>query len=187
MRLSSISFTHGSTATFALAVAGYAAVRLAGYDVPHLPGHQAMPAPPHIKHVPVTEQPRSRSAQQATGFVDDKTRHPTIGDELRTDAAALIPNAVARQLETAVVSLEWSRDAQEWREDPPSGEETHQEQTDTSAPGDDPAGGDPSPGTTSSDPDDSDDPAGGTTTDEEEATASSPDIIADSDDEPDDR
>ena len=180
MRLSSISFTHGSTATFALAVAGYAAVRLAGYDVPHLPGHQAMPAPPHIKHVPVTEQPRSRSAQQATGFVDDKTRHPTIGDELRTDAAALIPNAVARQLETAVVSLEWSRDAQEWREDPPSGEETHQEQTDTTAPGDD-ASGDPAPDTTSDETEDPVAPAPGTTTDEEE-TASSPDIT-ESDDE----
>ena len=76
MRLSSISFTHASTAIFGLAVAGYAAVRLAGYDVPHLPGHLAMPAPPNIKHVPVTEQPPSRSAQRATGFVDDKTRHP---------------------------------------------------------------------------------------------------------------
>ena len=186
MRLSSISFTHGSTATFALAVAGYAAVRLAGYDVPHLPGHQGMPAPPNIKHVPVTDQPPSRSAQQATGFVDDKTRHPTIGDELRTDAAAVTLRSVARPIESAAASVDWARDTQEWREDPATGEERDPEQSDT-APDDDPAGGDPSPGTTSSDPDDSDDPAGGTTTDEEEATASSPDIIADSDDEPDDR
>lgn len=184
MRLSSISFTHASTATFGLAVACYAAVRLAGYDVPHLPGHLALPAPRIIQQVPDTRQPTSRSAQQATGFVDDKTRHPTIGDELRTDVAAVIPNAVARQLETAVVSLEWSRPAQEWPEDSSSGEETHSEQTDT-APGDE-ATDAPAPSTSSDDTEDSVDPAPATTPDEEETTASSPDIT-DSDDEPADR
>ena len=184
MRLSSISFTHASTATFGLAVACYAAARLAGYDVPHLPGHLALPAPRIIQHVPDAGQHASRSAERPTGFVDDKTRHPTIGHELRTDAASLIPNAIDRQIETAVVSLEWSRPAQEWPEDSSSGEETHSEQTDT-APGDE-ATGDPAPGTSSDDTEDSVGPAPATTPDGEEATASSPDIT-DGDDEPADR
>ena len=186
MRLSSISFTHASTATFGLAVACYAAARVAGYDVPHLPGHLALPAPRIIQHVPDTGQHASRSAERATGFVDNKTRHPTVGDELRTDATAVIPDAIARQVETTADSLEWSRDAQEWREDPPTGDETHPEQPDTTAPGDD-ATGDPAPDTTTSDdPEDPVAPAPGTTTDEEETTASSPDIT-DGDDGPVDR
>lgn len=182
MRLSSVSFTHASTAIFGLAVACYTAVRLAGYDVPHLPGHLALPAPPIIERAPGTGQPPSRSAQRATDFVDHRTRHPDAAEELQADAAAMTPNPIARPIETAVASANRSQDAQEWREDRPTGDEPDQEQPDT-APDHDSADPVPSPGTTPSDTDDSADPADDTTADEEETSASSQDTT-DSDDEP---
>jgi hypothetical protein len=181
MRLSSISFTHSSTAIFGLAVAVYAAVRLAGYDAPHLPGHLALPEPPLTQRVPETGQSASRSAQQVTGFVGDVTRHPDTGDDLQTHPTAETQNPIARTTEIADSSVTGGR---EWREDSPRVEATDAEQPDT-APSDDPAG-DPSPSTTS---DDSADTPRDTTADEEAATASDDDVEhdRDDDDEPADR
>ena len=102
------------------------------------------------------------------------TRHPEGGDELQTHASAVTPHPIVRPIETAVASVNWSRDTKEWRDDSPTDEETDLEQPDTA------------PGATSGDTDDSADPAPGATADEEETTASSDDMT-DSDDDPADR
>jgi type IV secretory pathway VirB10-like protein len=60
MRLSSTSFTHGSTAVFAFAVVGYAALRVVAHGAPHLPGPQAAPVAPPVQQVHTVADLRDR-------------------------------------------------------------------------------------------------------------------------------
>ena len=62
MRLSSTSFTHGSTAVFACAVVGYAAVRVVTHGAPQLPGHDAAPVAPPVQQVRTAPGPAGRSS-----------------------------------------------------------------------------------------------------------------------------
>ncbi len=120
MRLSSISFTHGSTAMFGVAVVGYAALRLAGYDVPHDPGHLAIPGPSMVHRVPDTAKPDSRSTQQNASAEDLVTRPAEPGDDLDTQLAQETPQGVDRLADTAVVVLTSSPAPQERRQDAPT-------------------------------------------------------------------
>ncbi len=124
MRLSSISFTHGSTAMFGVAVVGYAALRLAGYDVPHDPGHLAIPGPSMVHRVPDTAKPDSRSTQQNASAEDLVTRPAEPGDDLHTQLAQETPQGVDRLADTAVVVLTSSPAPQEQLQDPPAQGET---------------------------------------------------------------
>ena len=134
MRLSSISFTHASTAMFGLAVVSYAAVRLAGYDPSDLPGHLASPAPAVIHPALDTGQPASRPAQHNKGSATHVTRHPAAGVGRHTHAAADTQDRTTRS---------WSHDAQTWREDRWSDEENGAQWSDNE-PGEDARGQDQS-------------------------------------------
>lgn len=127
MRLSSISFTHGSTAMFGVAVVGYAALRLAGYDVPHDPGHLAMPGPSVIHRVPDTARPDSRSTQQNASAEDLVTRPADPGDDLHPQLAQDTLQGLDRVADTAVVVLTSSPAPQERLQDPPTNGETSAE------------------------------------------------------------
>lgn len=124
MRLSSISFTHGSTAMFGVAVVGYAALRLAGYDVPHDPGHLAIPGPSMIHRLPDTATAATRPTQQNASAQDLVTRPADTGDDLHTQLAQETLQGVHRVADTAVVVLTSSPAPQEQLQDPPTQGET---------------------------------------------------------------
>ena len=127
MRLSSISFTHGSTAMFGVAVVGYAALRLAGYDVPHDPGHLAIPGPSMVHRLPDTAEPHSRSTQQKASAEDRLPRPADPGDDLHTQLAQETLQAVDRVADTAAVVLTSSPAPQERLQDPTTHGETSAE------------------------------------------------------------
>ena len=121
MRLCSTTFTHTSTAVFGLAVVGFTALRLAGYESPHLPGDQALPAPPILQRVPDAGPSAVRPAQENGGNVDLPTRQTDSGDDdLQTNPADGPQSPIARPTAMAAASLTWSRNAQQWRVDPPT-------------------------------------------------------------------
>ena len=100
MRLNATSFAHASTATFAVAVVGYAAVRLVSFAAPyastHLPGHHGAVAqpPPRVRAVRQEPERASRSAHRdakpthnpvhpapaTTAGRDDRRRTASAGD-----------------------------------------------------------------------------------------------------------
>lgn len=120
MRLCSTTFTHASTAVFGLAVVGFTALRLAGYESPHLPGDQAAPAPPILQRVPDAGPSAGRPAQENVGNVDLPTNQTDAGADLQTNPTGGPQNPLARPTATAAASLTWSRNAQQWRVDPPT-------------------------------------------------------------------
>ena len=120
MRLCSTTFTHTSTAVFGLAVVGFTALRLAGYESPHLPGDQALPAPPILQRVPDAGPSAGRPAQENGGNVDLPMRQADAGDDLQASPADGPQSPIARPTATAAASLTWSRNAQQWRVDPPT-------------------------------------------------------------------
>jgi hypothetical protein len=112
MRLNATSFAHASTATFAVAVVGYAAVRLVSFAAPyastHLPGHHGAVAqpPPRVHAVRQEPERASRSAHRdaepthnpvhparpaTTAGKDDRRRTASAGD-----AATERPTPAAR-------------------------------------------------------------------------------------------
>lgn len=118
MRLSSISFTHASTAMFGLAVVGYAGLRLAGYDVPHDPAHLALQAPSMIHRVTDTEQATDQAAQKSPA-----EEHLTPRAHREATEQAVVEETQQRVESTddpAVAFETWSRDDQTWRGDSPT-------------------------------------------------------------------
>jgi hypothetical protein len=111
MRLSSISFTHASTAMFGLAVAGYAALRLAGYDVPHDPGNLASSPPSMVDRAPDPSPPAGRSGRLDLGPEDQVARLTVGGADRHTHVARDPRSGVDAHREPAVASRTSSDDA----------------------------------------------------------------------------
>ncbi len=128
MRLSSISFTRGSTAMFGVAVVGYAALRLAGYDLPHHSGHLATPGPSMVHHLP-----DSRSTQQNASGEDHVTRAAAPGEDPHTQLAQETSPGVSHPADPVVVVLTSSHAPRERRQD-----STTEGETSTKAPHDAP-------------------------------------------------
>ena len=153
MRLSSISFTHASTAMFGLAVAGYAALRLAGYDVPH--AHLPESTAPHaIERAPDVSPLGSGSARQPVAA------HPTGGHDRGEHTGSRDQRPSASPDARTAAARSWSRDDREWRRDARNTQSTRPAERR------EPSGGDTAHDDSSPAP--SDDPAtGGDTTDDD--------------------
>ena len=124
MRLSSISFTHASTAMFGLAVAGYAALRLAGYDVPPDPGHLASSPPSMVDRAADPSPPAGRSGQLDAGPDNQVARLSVAGADLHTRVARDPRIGVDAPVKPAVAPRTSSDDARAQRHDAVTSDET---------------------------------------------------------------